>query len=94
MTSFFSFYNCFLLRDIFPIFRNPKALHDLIDILCEQVKQATPNPEIIAGVESRGFLFGPMVAERLNIPFVPVRKAGKLPGKIVSVEYSLEYGKV
>ena len=48
--------------------------------------------EVIAGIESRGFLFGVPVAERLGVPFVPVRKPGKLPRTTVSVTYDLEYG--
>ncbi|KAK7115021.1 adenine phosphoribosyltransferase-like [Littorina saxatilis] len=81
-----------LFRDIFPVFRNPKVFRHLIDLLCEHVKTAVPKAEVIIGLESRGFLFGPMMAEQLGIAFAPVRKAGKLPGKCRSVSYSLEYG--
>ncbi|MBI4570798.1 MAG: adenine phosphoribosyltransferase, partial [Chloroflexi bacterium] len=49
-------------------------------------------PDAIVAVESRGFLFGAPVAERLSLPLVPVRKAGKLPSERMSVEFSLEYG--
>lgn len=49
---------------------------------------------IILGLEARGFLFGPIVALRLNAAFVPVRKKGKLPGKTIAVEYQKEYGAV
>lgn len=48
--------------------------------------------DVIAGLESRGFLFGPLVAYRCNKGFVPIRKKGKLPGAKVSVSYALEYG--
>ena len=48
----------------------------------------------MTGLESRGFLFGPQVATALGIAFVPVRKKGKLPGEVIKMEYSLEYGKV
>lgn len=48
----------------------------------------------VAGLDARGFLFGPLLAQRLGIGFVPVRKKGKLPGATVSVSYDLEYGKV
>ena len=48
----------------------------------------------LTGLESRGFLFGPQVAAALGIAFVPVRKKGKLPGEVIKMEYSLEYGKV
>ena len=48
--------------------------------------------DAIVGVESRGFLFGFLLANKLKIPFVPIRKAGKLPGEIVAYSYDLEYG--
>jgi adenine phosphoribosyltransferase len=53
---------------------------------------ATRNPDAIVGIESRGFLFGAPIAVRLGLPFVPVRKPGKLPAARMSVEYALEYG--
>ena len=46
----------------------------------------------IAGIEARGFIFGSLVAYKLNIPFVPIRKKGKLPGKVNKIKYKLEYG--
>ncbi len=49
-------------------------------------------PDVIVGIESRGFLFGAPLADRMGLPFVPVRKRGKLPAGKISVEYSLEYG--
>ncbi|MNL40860.1 Adenine phosphoribosyltransferase [compost metagenome] len=48
--------------------------------------------DVVAGIESRGFLFGPQLAELLNVPFVPIRKAGKLPYTTVQQAYNLEYG--
>ena len=53
---------------------------------------ASCKPTIIAGIESRGFIFGVPVAQRLSLPFIPIRKPGKLPGKTISVSYELEYG--
>jgi adenine phosphoribosyltransferase len=50
------------------------------------------NVDALAGIESRGFLFGTPIAARLRLPFVPVRKPGKLPAARMTVEYSLEYG--
>jgi adenine phosphoribosyltransferase len=59
------------------------------------VKQAMSlKPDAVVGLESRGFLFGPHIAHTLQIPFVPVRKKGKLPGKLRKVTYQLEYGEV
>ncbi|MDE2678220.1 MAG: adenine phosphoribosyltransferase [Gemmatimonadota bacterium] len=49
-------------------------------------------PEVVVGIESRGFIFGAPVAQQLGVGFVPVRKAGKLPGEVSGVDYELEYG--
>lgn len=84
----------FNFRDVFPVLRNPEGLRALIDVLCEHISSVAPDVQVIVGLESRGFLFGPMVAEQLKVSFVPVRKAGKLPGETVSVSYTLEYGTV
>ncbi|KAH9489847.1 Sodium- and chloride-dependent glycine transporter 2 [Bulinus truncatus] len=81
-----------LFRDIFPVLRNPPVFKDLIDLLHQAVTESAPDVECIVGLDSRGFLFGPILAERLSIPFVPVRKKGKLPGEIIGVTYDLEYG--
>ncbi|KAH9489858.1 Sodium- and chloride-dependent creatine transporter 1 [Bulinus truncatus] len=81
-----------LFRDIFPVLRNPPVFKDLIDLLHQAVTESVPDVECIVGLDSRGFLFGPILAERLSIPFVPVRKKGKLPGEIIGVTYDLEYG--
>lgn len=58
------------------------------------MKTNSPDVEVIVGLESRGFLFGPIMAQELGVSFVPVRKAGKLPGETIQVTYSLEYGQV
>ena len=60
----------------------------------EHVQEACGQVTAVVGLESRGFIFGPMMAERLQVAFVPVRKQGKLPGECVSVSFNLEYGKV
>lgn len=81
-------------RNLFPVLRKPKLFKDLIDVLIEDIRAKCPDVDVIVGLDSRGFLFGPMIAQALNIAFVPVRKKGKLPGETVQVEYTLEYGKV
>jgi adenine/guanine phosphoribosyltransferase-like PRPP-binding protein len=50
--------------------------------------------DVIVGLDSRGFIFGPVIAQRLNLPFVPVRKRGKLPGETYHAACTLEYGEV
>lgn len=74
--------------------RNPAVFQELLDVMVEQVKAKAPNVELIVGLESRGFLFGPSIALKLNCGFAPVRKKGKLPGEKESVAYALEYGTV
>lgn len=81
-------------RDIFALLKNPTAFRILKELVVEYAKSISPKIEIVVGLESRGFLFGPLIALDLEIPFVPIRKKGKLPGKLESIEYTLEYGKV
>ena len=79
-----------LFRDITPLLKQPAALNAALDWYCETL---TPmRADAVVGIESRGFLFGAPVAARLGLPFVPVRKPGKLPAARMSIEYSLEYG--
>lgn len=73
-----------------PILGAPDALESLIRVLCQKVE--TFDFDRVLGIESRGFLIGPLIAQRLKLPFGPIRKKGKLPGKLYSVEYELEYG--
>jgi len=79
-----------LFRDITPLLQNPAAYRYAIDELTKRI--APLSPDAIVAIESRGFLFGAPVAQQLDVPFVPVRKAGKLPAERMSVEYALEYG--
>lgn len=79
-----------IFKDITPILMDPKLCNDIADVIVEQVQSL--DIDVIACVEARGFLFGPIIAQKLNIPFVPIRKKGKLPYKTVSYEYDLEYG--
>lgn len=79
-----------LFYDITPVLSTPAAFGACIDVLCE--RYADSRLDRIVGMESRGFLFGCPMADRLNVGFVPVRKPGKLPCEVESVSYDLEYG--
>ena len=79
-----------LFKDITPVLASAAAFQEIIDRFVEQAEALAP--DIIAGIESRGFLFGAPVALALGIGFVPIRKAGKLPSATEREEYVLEYG--
>ncbi|MDG1476934.1 MAG: adenine phosphoribosyltransferase [Vicingaceae bacterium] len=79
-----------IFKDITPILLDPQLTRDIIDEMANHVKALNLNA--IVGIESRGFWFGIMLANKLNIPFIPIRKKGKLPYKTVSYSYDLEYG--
>lgn len=79
-----------LFRDITPLLGHPQALRGAVDRLQEIAVKLEPS--VVVGIESRGFLFGTPLADRLQLPFIPVRKPGKLPAERTSIEYSLEYG--
>ena len=74
--------------------READVFADCIDLLVEHTKRLRPAAEVIVGLDARGFIFGPLMAQKMGIKFVPIRKKGKLPGEIISVSYSLEYGSV
>jgi adenine phosphoribosyltransferase len=78
-----------VFKDITPVFYDQKLCSNIVD---EFIEHLGDKPDAIVGIESRGFLFGILVANKLNVPFVLVRKAGKLPYKTNKVEYALEYG--
>ncbi|KAM7408070.1 hypothetical protein PAMA_001969 [Pampus argenteus] len=82
-----------LFRDICPLLKHPAALTAVIDLFEEHVRKNYKEVELIVGLDARGFLFGPLLAQRLGVGFILVRKKGKLPGTTVSVAYDLEYGK-
>jgi adenine phosphoribosyltransferase len=79
-----------LFKDITPLLQDPQMGKRIIQAFIEQMK-GTP-ADAILGVESRGFLFGYMLAVEMGIHFIPIRKSGKLPWKTIGVEYALEYG--
>ena len=79
-----------VFKDITPLLSDISLYNRIIDTMANQYKGK--NITKIAGLESRGFIFGISLAQKLNVPFVPIRKKGKLPYKTVSTTYSLEYG--
>ncbi len=79
-----------LFRDITTLLQDPAGLKYALDEMTERCRAM--KPDYIVGIESRGFIFGMPIADRLGIGFVPVRKPGKLPAAIHAVEYELEYG--
>ena len=80
-----------LFKDITPVLGDPKALQNVLDALEERLRDG--GFDRIVAIESRGFVFGAALADRLKIGFSPIRKLGKLPYKTDRVEYALEYGK-
>lgn len=79
-----------LFQDITTLLLDTKAFKDTIDLFVERYRDQNIN--VVAGVEARGFIFGPPIALAIGAKFVPMRKPNKLPGEVISEEYSLEYG--
>lgn len=79
-----------IFKDITPILENPELTASITKEFVRQMNGI--KVDAIMGVESRGFFWGPMIAQELGVPFIPVRKKGKLPYKTVSYKYDLEYG--
>jgi adenine phosphoribosyltransferase len=79
-----------VFRDITTLLKDPEALKRAVDMFYEQYRDHRVTK--VVSVESRGFIFGAALAYRLNAGFVPIRKAGKLPGETIRQEYELEYG--
>ena len=81
-----------LFEDIMPLFADPKLHEDFIRALTLHVSQNFEKPDVVVGLDARGFLFGPSLALRLGAGFAPVRKKGKLPGPCETAAYEKEYG--
>ena len=79
-----------LFRDISPLLAHPEALKRMLDHLEEQVRPY--QPDLLIGIESRGFLTAVPLADRLGLGMIMARKKGKLPGTVISHTYDLEYG--
>lgn len=79
-----------VFKDITPIFAHPDLCAEIVGEFRRRFDQVPV--DAVAGVEARGFLFGFLLAQAWNVPFIPIRKAGKLPYHKISREYALEYG--
>ncbi|HPE75444.1 MAG TPA: adenine phosphoribosyltransferase [Draconibacterium sp.] len=77
-------------KDITTLIKNPKALNFVIDSVVEEFRDKGITK--VVGLEARGFIFGGAIASQLNAGFVPIRKKNKLPGKVMTETYKLEYG--
>ena len=82
--------NGVVFKDITPLLKNPLALKETVNALVRMVGGQAIDK--VVGMESRGFIFGPLLAAQLNAGFVPIRKPRKLPSKTLSEAYELEYG--
>ncbi|MBP6851125.1 MAG: adenine phosphoribosyltransferase [Rhodoferax sp.] len=79
-------------RDITPLLQEAKVFRVLIDAFVHRYMDADMRPDVVAGLDARGFILGSVVAYELNVGFVPIRKKGKLPFTTVEETYELEYG--
>lgn len=79
-----------VFKDITPALADAAAFAEVIGALAREAQRL--KPDVIVGIESRGFLFGAPLAHELGVGFIPFRKAGKLPYQTVAQEYALEYG--
>jgi len=79
-------------RDITPLLQNAKVFRILIDAFVHRYMDPAMRPDVVAGLDARGFILGAVVAYELSVGFVPIRKKGKLPFTTVEETYELEYG--
>jgi adenine phosphoribosyltransferase len=79
-------------RDITPLLQDAKVFRVLIDAFVHRYMDASRRPDVVAGLDARGFILGAVVAYELNVGFVPIRKKGKLPFTTLEETYELEYG--
>ena len=77
-------------KDITTLLLNPELTTEIIDAFIAELSNV--KVDAIVGVESRGFLFGFLLANKMGVPFIPIRKVGKLPGETLKFKYDLEYG--
>ncbi|GAV75439.1 Pribosyltran domain-containing protein [Cephalotus follicularis] len=79
-----------MFQDITTLLLDHKAFKDTVDIFVDRYRDM--DISVVAGVEARGFMFGPSIALAIGAKFIPLRKPKKLPGKVISESYVLEYG--
>jgi adenine phosphoribosyltransferase len=79
-----------IFKDLTPILRDSKLCKDMVKEFSIGLSHLPV--DIVVGIESRGFWFGPSIAQALSVPFVPLRKSGSLPGDTINCNYELEYG--
>ena len=79
-------------RDITPLLQDPKVFRVLIDAFVHRYMDKDMRPDVVAGLDARGFILGAVIAYELGVGFVPIRKKGKLPFTTVEETYELEYG--
>ncbi|VUZ26969.1 Adenine phosphoribosyltransferase [uncultured Comamonas sp.] len=79
-------------RDITPLLQDPKVFRVLIDAFVHRYMDKDLRPDVVAGLDARGFIIGSVIAYELGVGFVPIRKQGKLPFTTVEETYELEYG--
>lgn len=79
-------------RDITPLLQDPKVFRVLIDTFVHRYMERGRRPDVVAGLDARGFIIGSVLAYELGVGFVPIRKKGKLPFTTVEETYELEYG--
>lgn len=79
-------------RDITPLLQNPRVFRVLIDAFVHRYMEPRLRPDVVAGLDARGFILGSVIAYELAVGFVPIRKKGKLPYTTVEETYELEYG--
>lgn len=79
-------------RDITPLLQNPRVFRVLIDQFVHRYMAPGLRPDVVAGIDARGFILGAVIAYELGVGFVPIRKKGKLPFATVEESYELEYG--
>ena len=77
-------------RDVTGLLEDPLGLRMAVDQIVDRYQDR--GVSLVAGIEARGFIFGTAVAYQLGVGFIPIRKAGKLPGAVIGVDYELEYG--